>query len=412
MVVALRQFLAGLLSAVLVVPVCAEGKTVNPDFENHLIQKGGITIVYDGDGNRVSKTVAGVKTLYLVDTQNPTGYAQVIADEAANTAPQTSYVYGLERISERIGTTTTRFYGYDGHGSVRALTDASGNVTDTYDYDAFGNLIHSTGTTPNLYLYSGEQFDADLNLYYNRARYLNVSTGRFWNMDSFEGAGTDPLSLHKYVYASADPANRIDPNGNLDFSIGALTYAAAIGVGIIGGIALYNYATYTHLVQFDIETIRGLNAARTMASEAESAARRNTDPEAFQRVFGDSDPYLVSANYLIILGLLYKPTRFAQTTYAVCGCIAEAARTQQPLTFDLNVSEVYFKRPQFLTTDTLRDPPESASQGGAIVHEAAHSALNASDVASYDQALKLKAADAIRNADSYRIFAEHIHVTH
>src|SRR5438445_598627 len=27
------------------------------DFENHLIQQGGVSIVYDGDGNRASKTV-------------------------------------------------------------------------------------------------------------------------------------------------------------------------------------------------------------------------------------------------------------------------------------------------------------------------------------------------------------------
>jgi RHS repeat-associated protein len=55
----------------------------------------------------------------------------------------------------------------------------------TYDYDAYGNLIHSTGTTPNNCLFAGEQFDPDLGLYYNRARYLNTSTGRFWSMDSF-----------------------------------------------------------------------------------------------------------------------------------------------------------------------------------------------------------------------------------
>jgi hypothetical protein len=49
------------------------------DFENHVIQAGaGITMVCDGDGNRVQKTVAGVTTKYLVDTQSPTGYAQVV----------------------------------------------------------------------------------------------------------------------------------------------------------------------------------------------------------------------------------------------------------------------------------------------------------------------------------------------
>ncbi len=84
----------------------------------------------------------------------------------------------------------------------------------TYDYDAFGNLIHSTGTSYNNYLFAGEQFDPDLNLYYNRARYLNTSTGRFWSMDSYEGDSRAPLSLHKYLYSNGDPMNRIDPSGN------------------------------------------------------------------------------------------------------------------------------------------------------------------------------------------------------
>src|SRR5262249_23108331 len=32
------------------------------DFENHLVQHGAITITYDGDGNRVAETAAGVPT--------------------------------------------------------------------------------------------------------------------------------------------------------------------------------------------------------------------------------------------------------------------------------------------------------------------------------------------------------------
>lgn len=106
------------------------------------------------------------------------------------------------------------YYVYDGHGSTRALTDSNGAVTDTYDYDAFGNLLHSTGTTFNEFLFAGEQFDSDLGLYYNRARYLNVSTGRFWTMDTFEGNSLDPLSLHKYGYAESNPVGQVDPSGN------------------------------------------------------------------------------------------------------------------------------------------------------------------------------------------------------
>ena len=204
----------------------ANGNTVSSggisyayDFENHLVQKGGMTVVYDGDGNRVSKTVGGVTTTYLVDDLNPTGYAQVVLETTGSETRQ--YGYGLELISQlRTYTvngaqqTQKSYYVYDGHGSVRALADATGAVTDTYDYDAFGNLLHSIGSTPNNYLFAGEQFDPDLNLYYNRARYLNVATGRFWTMDTYEGDDNDPLSLHKYAYAEGDPTNSRDHSGN------------------------------------------------------------------------------------------------------------------------------------------------------------------------------------------------------
>src|SRR5271166_4197136 len=94
---------------------------------------------------------------------------------------------------------------------------------DSYDYDAFGNLTNSTGSTPNVYLFAGEQFDPALNLYYNRARYLNTTTGRFWSMDTAEGNNRDPLSLHKYLYAEGNPVDNLDPSGNeIDEVMGGL----------------------------------------------------------------------------------------------------------------------------------------------------------------------------------------------
>ena len=68
----------------------SDGNTINSvgiantyDFENHMIAHGGVTVVYDGDGNRVSETAGGLTTNYLVDTQNPTGYAQVVDEYKA-----------------------------------------------------------------------------------------------------------------------------------------------------------------------------------------------------------------------------------------------------------------------------------------------------------------------------------------
>jgi RHS repeat-associated protein len=128
------------------------------------------------------------------------------------------YTHGHNLISQQRLSTfnsqpSTSFYGYDGHGNVRYLTDTNAAVTDTYDYDAFGTLIAQSGPTPNNYLYCGEQFDADLALYYNRARYLDADSGRFWTEDKFEGQFNLPKTLHGYNYGDVNPINNIDPSG-------------------------------------------------------------------------------------------------------------------------------------------------------------------------------------------------------
>jgi RHS repeat-associated protein len=163
--------------------------------------------------------VNGVTTKYLVeDDVNPTGYPQVL-DELTSGAVTRTYTYGLQRISQDqlvSGVWTPSFYGYDGGGNVRQLTNSAGAVTDTYEYDAFGNDVYHTGTTPNNYLYRGEQYDSDLGLYYLRARYYNLATGRFLSRDPEDGKTLDPATLHKYLYANGDPVNGIDPRGRED----------------------------------------------------------------------------------------------------------------------------------------------------------------------------------------------------
>jgi RHS repeat-associated protein len=205
------------------------GKSFTYDAENHLVSMTAsgtsASLVYDAFGNRVSKTVNGVTTQYLVDDLNPTGYSQVF-DELTNGAVTRTYTYGLQRIDEDqliSNQWVPSFYGYDGGGNVRQLTNMAGVVTDTYEYDAFGNEFTVSGSTPNEMMYRGEQYDSDLGLYYLRARYYNPLTGRFMSRDPNEpkllnpdGTPINPRELHKYLYAGVDPVNRLDPRGRLD----------------------------------------------------------------------------------------------------------------------------------------------------------------------------------------------------
>ena len=165
---------------------------------------------YDYAGNRVAKSSEGEYTRYLLDVNGELTY--VLAEMNYENEEKCFYTRGTDLISqERDGEKS--YYVYDGHGSVRALADEKGRTTDKYDYDAFGNLISSTGRTENGFLFAGEQFDSVTGLYYLRARYMNPSVGTFISMDAYSGSIDDPTSLHKYLYAHANPVSNSDPSG-------------------------------------------------------------------------------------------------------------------------------------------------------------------------------------------------------
>jgi RHS repeat-associated protein len=114
------------------------------------------------------------------------------------------------------------FYAYDPQGNVRALTDDSGSLTDTYTYDAFGNLLAGTHAGGQLgadlafnpYLFQGERYEAAAGLYHLRARDYDPLLGRFQQLDSFEGVRGQPFSHNRYTYSEADPVNLHDPSGH------------------------------------------------------------------------------------------------------------------------------------------------------------------------------------------------------
>ncbi len=201
-------------------------------------------------------------TLYLIDAQNPTGYAQVITElnyNKSNPDPATdtpasirSYTIGddmLAQTDDPLGTPALKYLLYDGQGSTRQLTDDliddSNDIVDSFSYDGYGMMLggNPTAASPaatNL-LYTGEQYDANLQQYYLRARYYNPSNGRFNRMDDYAGNNSDPQSLHKYLYVHANPVNGIDPTGNFESIVGimAATSIRSILVSIQGTVGEY-----------------------------------------------------------------------------------------------------------------------------------------------------------------------------
>jgi RHS repeat-associated protein len=105
----------------------------------------------------------------------------------------------------RIG--TTYYHAVDHEGTTNVVTDSSGNVVWTGNYEAFGSVIRSNGTLNFTPSYTGKQYDQDTGLYYYNARFYDPELGRFLNSD----AARDGVNWYEYV--RDNPLRFDDPTG-------------------------------------------------------------------------------------------------------------------------------------------------------------------------------------------------------
>jgi len=213
------------------------------DFENRLTGvdlAGGVQVenAYDAGGERVSARVAppsepASAVTFLVDASRELSRSVAEVDESGNLLAY--YVWG-DQLLGVVRPAGTRYFHQDGLGSVRLLTDETGQVTDRYRFAAFGELAEHDGSDPNAYLFAGEIADLNSGFYFLRARWLDPAAGRFASADPFPGLLFEPQSLHKYVYVDNDPVNRTDPSGLFGSGGTSLVSVAVVGA-IVGAIA-------------------------------------------------------------------------------------------------------------------------------------------------------------------------------
>jgi RHS repeat-associated protein len=113
----------------------------------------------------------------------------------------------------------------DALGSVRGVTDGSGVVTGTAEYDVFGEVRSSSGVS-SLFLYTGEQYDAETGFTFLRARYHNPAIGRFISADSVQPNAPGTQGYNVYAYVANNPTTWVDPSGHS--ILGAQAFLALI----------------------------------------------------------------------------------------------------------------------------------------------------------------------------------------
>jgi RHS repeat-associated protein len=156
------------------------------------------SFAYNGFDARISKTDSTGTTAYQRDGTR--GTDPVINDGTANYTPG---------ISER-RSSATKFLHSDQLGSVALLTDSSEQTTDSRQYDAFGMLVTSSGSTVTPFGFAGThtyQSDSDSGLMLLGHRYYDPATGRFISRDPI-GDGRN-----WFTYCNSNPTTWVDENG-------------------------------------------------------------------------------------------------------------------------------------------------------------------------------------------------------
>ncbi len=197
----------------------ANGNPLSYDGYNYTWQRGtqlasitgngkNISYVYDSQGHRVQKTVDGVTTNYLYSgdlLMRQTDGTNTIDFQYDASGNVVGFVYNG----------VPYYYLRNLLNDVSGIVDGDGNVVAKYRYDAYGNIIYSTGDMAeiNPIRYRGYYYDTETNWYYLQSRYYNPEWCRFISPDSLFIAGDAITGNNMYAYCNGDPVSYIDNCG-------------------------------------------------------------------------------------------------------------------------------------------------------------------------------------------------------
>ncbi len=220
------------------------------DSANRLIQVNASTFTiatykYDLAGNRIEKSIDGIVTRFVYDGAD----ILAILNGSNDLIALFTHGPGIDSPLSMRRQGVDFFYHADALGNVNALTGSTGNISESYEYLAFGltlvrdadNGTHSNSLIGNPFLFTSRELDDETGLYYYRARHYDQIIGRFLQEDPI-------TNVNQYAYAANNPVLMADPLGLCPSNRTTLEktgdYAAGFGDTLTSGFGL------THLFGF------------------------------------------------------------------------------------------------------------------------------------------------------------------
>ena len=238
---------------------------------------------------------------------------EVLAEYGADEKVRQAYTYGESGIGERVSVDKSEessYYLYDGRNSVTGILTENANLTNSYQYDSYGNLTSGTADGVNYYGYNGESTNVKTGLQYLRARYYNAENGTFTTEDSDLGTTENPLTRNRYDYTTNNPLNYSDPTGHSLWSrIKSTAKKAAKAVKSVGK-KIVNTAkkvvktvvnTAKKAAKTIVNTVKGVaktakNAAKHAKQTYQSVKNRVTSSSTYQKITSRGSQFIRSVS--------------------------------------------------------------------------------------------------------------------
>jgi len=191
------------------------GRSLTWDQENRVtsVATGGQTTsyLYDDGGRRIQKS----------GPQGTTQYFDMLV-ERVNGGLIKYYQAGSILVARK-DASGTNWYHADRLGSIKLMTDSSGQQLKTYDYDAYGQTIGSSGNAANERGFTGHISDSESDLVYMQARYYDAVLCRFISADTIVPNPINPQAFNRYSYVYNNPISNTDPTGHAPVVVALVT---------------------------------------------------------------------------------------------------------------------------------------------------------------------------------------------
>jgi RHS repeat-associated protein len=209
------------------------------------------------------------------------------------------YVWGLDLLYETDYSGQVSSVAHaDALSSVRSLTNANGNVIQTYQRDAYGRRTSTTGGSGQPFDFTGEFRDQNTGFLFLRSRMYDPQIGRFLSRDSFSGAASQPASLNQFSYVHNNPATLRDPSGKCPFCLLPVAIYLGVELGLFGFDTIDTAQTLMDPTATDVDkaaTVTGFTAGAFLPGGGfgvvgRTGAQAFKSFSAFKRAMGSAGP--------------------------------------------------------------------------------------------------------------------------